>query len=270
MTYQGVYINLASSTARRESLERHLASVGALVQYERFEAVDYRNLSDPNGGSVGLRRTHERIAERFGGSRRHLHVIEDDILMANGAVPLFESMLANADAAVPGWDLILTDIYFPPVSDVFRIFFTKMLAYERDGTRCLLPLAGLDFASAASVFINRASIPKWHKLLTERPASVPIDLLIRQLVRQKLLSAYVTVPFLTTLGPANNDSTIRGKRTISQRVCELLRRGFFIEADHEALAAEMHGLVGDVEVHPLAALFSQAELFTLSDGWEKF
>src|SRR5688572_28444261 len=56
----------------------------------------------------------------------------------------------------------------------------------------------------------------------------------------------------------------------SRRIIDILRQGFFQEADREALLAEMQDLTGGAKVPALKALFVHAKMFSWSDRWEQF
>jgi hypothetical protein len=274
--YRGLFLNLDRNEKRRESLTRHLADLGLSARYQRFPAVDgravaaqYPTMLDP--GNLGLWLSHERIAQAHGSGDAHLHILEDDAILARDAVPIFERALAQADAQLGGWDLIFTDVLVPLNTDVFRLFADKVWTYTRSRQYVLLDLAQINFACTSSLFLNRFSIGKYASLLAGGwSLGLPIDLYLRQLVHEGRLKAYVTVPFMTSVSRDSLDSDIRGSVEGSRRVCEVLRRAFFQEADWHALSAEMSELTQGAAIPPLAALYLQAEGFSMSDQWVPF
>lgn len=213
--FTGFYLNLDRNTARRGSLTRHLEEVGALPRYRRFEAVDGRAVApayqtDLDPGSLGLWLTHERLMQSVGSPDAHLHLIEDDVILARDAVAVIDRTPAVADQ-LGEWDLIFTDVFVPIVAEVFRVLAEKVGMFEASGRRSLLDLADIPFASTSSVLINRASVRRYADLITGRWAGgVPIDLHLRRLVRERRLKAYLTVPFLTSFSPDSLASDIRG------------------------------------------------------------
>jgi hypothetical protein len=275
--YRGFFLNLARNEQRRTSLTRHLAAIGALARYRRVEAVDgravapaYETRLDP--GNLGLWLTHERVLREHGAADAHLHLLEDDAVLARGAVGIFEDLLRQADERLGGWDLLFTDVLVPLNDpDVFRLFAKEAAAHTQARTFSVVNLARIDFACTSSVFINKASAGKYAGLIAGRwAAGLPIDLYIRGLVRRGELKAYVTVPFVTSVSPDGLASDIRGRVDRSRRVCELVRRAFFLEADLGALLAEMRDLTRGARLSPLASLYLEAESFTLSDQWVPF
>jgi len=99
---------------------------------------------------------------------------------------------------------------------------------------------------------------------------VPIDLYVRGLVNQKLLKAYVTVPFLTSISPDSLQSDIRGEIDLSRAVFDTFRRSFFQDSDVPTLAVEMRKLIEEIAPSPLEMIYLDALLFTLSDRYVHF
>ncbi len=274
VVYEGFYINLEQNEKRRRFLERHLDDIGAISRYRRFQAVDGRHVCsnfptklDP--GSLGLWLTHENIIETHASTGKHLHILEDDSLLAKNAVSLFEQALQHADKNLEGWDLLFTETMVP--FDAFRIYADLMTEYGRTHRHAYLDLAPLYLACMSSFFINKSSLAKYFGLIKGKwSLGTPIDMYVRQLIRKKQLKAYVTVPFMTTLSPESNSSDIRGDLDMSHRVYDVFRRGFFQEADLDSLRKEMQALTQGTTVSPLAGLYLNAMVFYLSDRWVRF
>jgi len=275
--YQGFFINLARNEKRRDALVRHLEEIGAAPHYRRFEAVDgravagdYNTTLDP--GNLGLWLSNLNLLNSNRGTDRHLHIVEDDTVFAKDAVALFSHALAVADKHLPGWDLLFTDIYVPCDLNTFRLFSEKMSAWQANGTAyALVDLEQIAFACTSSFFVNRSSVDKLANVLAGQwAAGLPIDLYLRHLVQQRHLKAHVTMPFLTSLGRENVDSDIRGNTDLSRKVCNILRRAFFKEADTGALLEEMQELTKNAKLAPLARIFVDTLSFALSDQWVSF
>lgn len=274
--YRGVFINLARSTRRRATLVRHLKEIGVVSRYERFEAVDGRAVAarfptelDP--GNLGIWLTHEALlrTHRSLGLDLHLHILEDDTVLAKRARQKFEQVLSQADA-LSSWDLLFTDIFVPLSVQTFRVFVENIDRHAQSGRHALVDLASIGFASCCSMFVNKRSVAKYARLIRGNWAlGMPLDLFIRQLVHQGALRAYVTVPFLTSIADSVQ-SDVRGRTDRSRQVCDVLRRGLFEEADHPALLARMRALTKGARLSDRAALFVKAESFSLSDQWTPF
>jgi len=272
--YRGYFINLARSRRRRAALLRHLEDIGAAARYQRVDAVDGRAVaadfsSQLDPGSLGVWLTHEALLRACRSVDRHLHVIEDDTIFARRAVRTFDVVLRQADEQLE-WDLIFTEILVPFSVPVFRQLAGEIEAHARSKRSALIDLAGIAFAGATSFFINRNAIDKYAALIAGKwSLGQPLDLFIRQQVRDGALRAYVTVPFLTSISNSV-ESDVRGRLTRSEQVCNVLRRGFFEDADLRSLQREMRTLMKGARLSELAGLFAAAASFAASDRWKPF
>ena len=275
--YQGFFINLDRNETRRRSLAKHLEEIGAASRYRRIEAVDgravaphYQTELDP--GSLGCWLSHVKTAEANRGAKNHLHIIEDDTIFGRNVVNMFDGLLESADAKLSGWDLIFTDLYLVPGdARTFRELSGRMRQYQQSKTRGLLDLQHASFSAMSSYFVNSQSIDRFIRLVSGREtAGVPIDLYVRGLVNQKLLKAYLTVPFLTSISSDSLQSDIRGEMELSRAVFDTFRRSFFQDADVHELAVEMRKLIEGIAPSPLEMIYLDALLFTLSDRYVHF
>jgi hypothetical protein len=270
--YRGYFLNLKRNEQRRESFARHLEVRRAAARYERFEAVDgqtvvHQGRTSLRAGELGLWLSHERLVQANRSPSVHLHIVEDDVRFATDAVGQMEAVLAYADEMESGWDLIFTEILVPIHWDLFYQFAEYMKGHSQSGAHALLDLASMPFAGLTSVFVNKRSVDKYFSLISGNwTKGQPLDLYIAELVRQKLLKAVVTVPFLTSLGPEALQSDIREDGDLGQQVTQIYRRAFFEEADPMSLIREMRALLQGIQVSPLAALYLQAAAFVLSDA----
>jgi hypothetical protein len=275
--YRGVFLNLASNENRRAALTQHLAQVGAASRYERCEAIDGRaaaaeHPTNLDSGNLGLWLTHEKLVSSAGASPGgHLHIIEDDAVLANNIVELLEGILANADNRFPTWDLLFTDVFLPPQTDLFLLYLQKLRLYHQSRTYTMIDLARINFACTTSMVINKASFAKYAGLIGGNwKLGKPIDIYLRQMVQTGRLKAFLTVPFLTSISSDSANSDIRGSLDRSRRVCDTFRRALFPEADLSSLHREMQALTAGAKVSPLAALYLNAEMFMLSDQFVHF
>jgi GR25 family glycosyltransferase involved in LPS biosynthesis len=274
--YKGFFINLSSSQERREALARHLEEIGAAARYQRFEAVDgrtvahqYKTSLDP--GNLGCWLSNLGVLTANRSSDLHLHIIEDDIIFARNAVHRLDSLLAHADAHLE-WDLIFSEIQAPfPDISVFLLFREKLALYEQSNRYSFIPLSGMRYSSLCSYFVNRRSIDKLAKLIAGKwTVGLPLDLYVRDLVNQKVLTASVILPFLTSLSPLNLESVVRGPYDRSRTIATVFRRAFFKEADLQSLASQTQELIQGAQLSPLTSLYLNTLLFALSDQWTRF
>jgi len=276
--YRGLYINMERNEERRAALERHLAQIGAAERYERFPAVDGRAAAGDHptrldSGNLGLWLSLESILASGRASILHLHILEDDAMLASDFLPRCDALLSRADAEMADWDVIFTDRSIPADLETYKIMLGALLEYRSNGRVSLLPLDGIgSFGGTTSYLINRRSIAKLGGLIAGQWAvGAPIDLFLRMQADRGLVRAYFTAPFLSTLSPQSIASDIRGSLDRSRRVWDIFRRAFFVNADEPALLAEMHELTKDAKItRPLHALFLMAQKFQLSDQWQNF
>ena len=278
--YRGVFINLAEDERRREALLSNLASAGIASWYAhvraidgRIEAANHPTALDP--GALGLWLTHEKIAEDSSGGTEHLHILEDDAVVASDARLLFPKALRIADRRLGDWELLFTETFVP-----FALFETYRKAMERfhaKGQLSYLELASCYTSGMTSFFINRKSIDKYAGLIKGKwRLGIPIDLYLRQFMRSGRLRALVTVPFLSSVSAHNNQSNIRGPLDVSRRVCDVFRRGFFVGADLDELVEEMVRLTGRTggaapkAAAPLMQLYLSGYAFSRSDRFVDF
>jgi GR25 family glycosyltransferase involved in LPS biosynthesis len=273
--YRGYFLNLQRNEQRRNALVQHLTEIGAAERYERFAAVDGRAEApghptklDP--GNLGLWLSHERLL-KAAATDKHVHILEDDAIMSRQAVELLDGLLAHMEQNNTAWDLLFTDIFVHPRTDPFLTFYEKMKQFSQTQSYGILDLVKIPFACTSSVLFNKASIGKYLGLMTGKwSVGIPIDLYIGKLVHSSQLKAFVTMPFITSISADSNTSDIRGDLDRSRRVCDVLRRGFFQEANIPQLISEMQELTAGAKISPLVNLYLNAEMFRLSDAFQSF
>jgi GR25 family glycosyltransferase involved in LPS biosynthesis len=272
--YRGLFINLPQNERRRNALLSNLASAGITAWYTHLPAVDGRaemahfpTKLDP--GALGLWLTHQRIVEEFRGSTEHLHIVEDDVVVAKDARRLFRMALKSADQSFGDWDLLFTETFVP--FELFDTYRERMDVFRAKGLVSYLDLASCYASCMTSFFLNRNSIDKYARLIKDQwRTGIPIDLYLRRLLRKGELRALVTVPFLSSVSDDKDQSDIRGPLDASRRVYDVFRRGFFIDADLDELIQEMRRLTADTIVSPLTQLYLAGYAFYRSDKYESF
>jgi GR25 family glycosyltransferase involved in LPS biosynthesis len=273
--YQGFFINLQRNEQRRKALLLHLEEVGAAARYQPFEAVDgqaeaphYSTPLDP--GSLGLWLSDLKLLNGNRSTGVHLHIIEDDTVLVRNAVPLFDAILNTADTQLAAWDVLFTDILIWRELSTF-VHFSRKAAEWQGKNYTLFDLENISFGCTSSFFVNRSSVGKLADLLGDNwRIGAPIDLFLRRLVKQRLLKAFVTLPFMTSLSSDCIKSDIRGALDRSRRVCNVYRRAFFVEANLEALREEMHALVSEERIAPMTQIYLDMLSFTLTDQFVWF
>ncbi|MGD0463837.1 MAG: hypothetical protein ABSB74_15225 [Tepidisphaeraceae bacterium] len=275
--YRGFFINLDRNQKRLASVTRNLADVGLADMYQRVPAVDGRTLGPEyatqlNAGNLGLWLTHERLMRANRSSDVHLHVIEDDALLPADAKHCLNDMLDRADTHLKSWDLIFTDIFLQLEVSCFQLLSDAREQYHQSRTLNYFPLKHLlGFAGTSSIFFNKNSIDKYLKLLSGNwTKGLPIDFYLRSLVKDQLLDAYITMPFLTSLSVNTYESDIGNPMDLSQRVLNLYRLAAYKDANLTEMAEEMRKLTANSTVPTYARLFLDAVTFLLSDRYVNF
>ena len=272
--YRGLFINLAQSEARRNALLSSLSVAGISAWYTHVPAIDGKgqaaNLATQlDAGELGLWLTHEKIVEEFSGSAEHLHILEDDVVVAKEAKRLLPMALESADRNFGDWDLLFTETFVP--FELFETYRQRMQVFHQRARIAYLDLASCYASCMTSFFLNRNSIEKYAGLIRDKwSVGIPIDLFLRRLLRKRELRALVTVPFLSSISAENDQSNIRGELDMSRRVYDVFRRGFFIDADLNALVQEMGRLTGGAAVSALTQLYLSGYAFYRSDRYVSF
>jgi GR25 family glycosyltransferase involved in LPS biosynthesis len=194
--YRGVFLNLERSVNRRESLVRHLEEIGASSRYERFEAVDGREVQDQyhtklDAGNLGLWLTHEKLLHTIGASATaHLHIIEDDVVFSRSAGAAIEGALRFMDSQYPNWDLLFTDVFVQPGTHYFDIFRQQVEKFPQ--TKCyeIMDLSRIPFACTSSMIVRKSSVPKYANLILGKwTEGLAIDIYLLNMVKQHRINA---------------------------------------------------------------------------------
>jgi GR25 family glycosyltransferase involved in LPS biosynthesis len=234
-------------------------------------AVAHQYETKLDAGALGLWLTNEKLLAASAGSDAHLHVIEDDIILAKNAAGMLPALLKYADETVPDWDLVFTNVLLPLKYRLFTAIAKQLESHKKTGKIILLNLRGRYLANSTSFFVNKRSIEKCSRLLAgARSRGIPIDMYFRALIHTGDLNAFTCLPFLSSMSAENNISDIRGELGVSRRVYHTYSRSLFIDADHDALQRELVELSQGAKRSPLAEIYLGVLGFVLSDKYEKF
>lgn len=216
---RGVYINLASATARRAQCESFLAQAGVEEFYSRFEAVAGKDHLDQyaesglSAGKIGCWLSHLNVLRDNIEGDYHLHVLEDDFELTS-AFPHLIQDLDQRTRNIPDWDILFTDFSLAITKDVFamRDLIHRVDQLYQNNQYTVEDATNLFAAGNSSYIVNRKSKRKVAELLEQGLGSrLPQDLYMRELARQGKLKIVVTLPYLTTLSDAFMESDILGR-----------------------------------------------------------
>jgi GR25 family glycosyltransferase involved in LPS biosynthesis len=248
MDYLGFYINLDSSPNRKEEIVTQLEQLQLLSQYSRFSAADGNVLNFKNSslraGEIGCFTSHYLLLEKNLTQTQHLHVIEDDVILSQATKPTLQ-MLLNSKL-LDNFDIIFTDTCLP--FDLFKIrayktLFDSSVGKDESGRLIsvkeftVIDLKESYIGATSSFLVHKNAIAKLYNILQQEMKiglHKPLDLFIRDKIREGLISAACIFPFITSIRLDHLvTSTIseRSEHDLSLLALSLIRHSFFIECD---------------------------------------
>jgi GR25 family glycosyltransferase involved in LPS biosynthesis len=208
---KGFYINLDHSRERRRSMEAQLKALGLADSYQRFAAIDGREVTVrpdvKNRAEVGCYLSHLEVIRRNAGQDGWLHVLEDDVLVSRYAPSAIAAVTATP--AMDIYDIIFTNVRFwagvghtANVRDIFDRSVVVSPAGEVTKIKGVttVALGTIDFFFANSYLVNPRSIDRTADLLARDLRAEPfrqVDHALARLSRQGDLVMACTMPFLS-------------------------------------------------------------------------
>jgi GR25 family glycosyltransferase involved in LPS biosynthesis len=265
--YDGFYINLKTSTKRNQELRENLKSLDLLDRYTRIEGVNGRaeypkhhNIG-VNAGSLGCSLSHMKVLQENLDNPRHLHILEDDAVLHKSVSEVFIGVCDKVE-----WDIIFTSVYFSFLSlRNFHKLKESMKNYREHNAVSLTNLYSIPFKGLTSYFINKDSIRKIHQLICQDTFQRKNDSYINKLVQEKKITAWVSIPFVSTLSSENTFSTINESYNSNLLALEILREAFFIDADWDRLCQKAKTHREGLDVHPLIQIYSDTNEIILDN-----
>lgn len=218
----GCFINLDRSPDRRLSCEQQLSSQ-SILNYSRLQAADgaaesanYPSANHPtakySAGKLGCWLSHLKALEQSLAHSGHQHILEDDFIFTR----VFKSFYDNFESHVKilgDWDIVFCDIDLAGmhnVADMNRLI-RRVSELEKSNKIAFEDAVKIYGAGNSSYIINKSRKEKIYSLMkTGFDSGLPNDLYLRKLIREGVVKAYVTLPFVTTVSDAFNNSTILG------------------------------------------------------------
>jgi GR25 family glycosyltransferase involved in LPS biosynthesis len=286
--FSGRYINLDCSTQRRGKLEQQLRDLNIEEVYSRFSAVDGSCVTRGAGGisprEYGCFASHERLLKESCLLSTHLHVLEDDALLAPEFVPVIGQVISQG--VLDEFDLLFTDIYVSwdplQIASLERTRRKNIDVDPNTGHESLkgvtvFDLKGKGLACTSSYVVSQRSLARVAELLARAVSAgptVPVDLVLRQLVDTGQLKAACTVPFVTSLdlGLAAG-STIHGDLSgpeLSRLACAVVRHTFFVRPDWEMVYRILQRYFPPEDRNPRRRVISQLMEFLVSGNAHAF
>lgn len=261
MRYQGYYINLADSVARRDAIERQLERWQLNDRYRRFEAIRgdlavERAETALSPGQLGCWLSHLAIWRQAPAAAGHVHVLEDDVALT----PLLIQVLEQMQLDDSSWDLLFTDVYFhpPPTPEQFVQLRQARTAFLERQKISLIDLRQLAFTGTTSYLVNQNSLARLPSLLAGGwRRNQTIDVAIQEQVRRGELRARLVFPFLSTLNPEHETSTA-GMQGPATPALNAFRQAWFYAADPQAIHRRVGGCECQTGTQPLLELYLHA------------
>jgi GR25 family glycosyltransferase involved in LPS biosynthesis len=243
-----LYINLDAASERRAALEASFAQNRCanwdLVRIPALDSEFVRRRGVPGElkpGEKGCYLSHLAAIEVVAKLEEPALVVEDDAMFGPRSLPLIEASfdMANREFA---WDLMFTDVGFcHPVVVAQLLLLRRKLALSR--TIDLKPLKGYGFFATSAYVVNPLAAARVLDELRVERLDVPFDLACRRMVDLDKIKGVFTFPFLTTLSPvADGTSIVREHGDEPKgpgRSWNLLRRLLWVEGDAYDPAGEV-------------------------------
>lgn len=285
--YNGLYINLDRSTARRDAMERQLDRLELSPLYTRFAAIDGATLNSPRSaigkGETGCFHSHYRALLSARPRGTFVHILEDDAVLSSNVRPVIEQAITQN--VFEQFDVLFTDTFVAPHLGMLK--FLKSAFDQLPPTRPLnlndlkvVDLASQNFSCLTSYVVSAKAIDRVLGLYQQEIAlgpRAPVDLFLRAAVNAGQLRAACLFPFITSFDLDEVEkSTLDERSEKTERpavmVLAALRYSFFVDRDLEtakrALDAATAAARSKSDDH--RAFIGQALDFVISDEFKEF
>ena len=236
-SYQGHYINLKDSVNRDEFMQQQFADMQVQAYYSRFEAIAIGEKPTviPVGTFAprekGCLASHIRLLEQNTHSDKHLHILEDDVILCQHHHLLLERILSHMPNE---WDIIYTGYTLIEFEASRYEVLTKIYKQLHEGEKhslSVIALDNIDILGAFSYVINRASINKVYEIVKE--SNHPIDFLYQKASKDNLIKSFAIAPSIAKHAP-KFPSTVRKEHNPKAYYVQCLYQElFYITANME-------------------------------------
>jgi len=285
VAYLGYYINLDRSPDRRAAMEAQLARLDPPTPYQRFPALDGNPRGIVSGtltdAEIGCLTSHYLLLHAHRDGAAHLHVIEDDAVLARRTPRFIEQIIH--DGALDQTDIVFTSTVLSQHLESFADFYREIRAVWKtnidrapDGTATQIRFGAVPYLGGTeSYLVNRRSIGLVCDIIArdmDSGAHNPIDLLLRSAAERGELGIQCLFPFITSVPPGAFISTKehRNNKLLSIFAMELLRHSFFAECDMTAAQALADRMLPNTDEDPQQRLHARIVAFVASDAFERF
>lgn len=272
----GAFINLDRGLDRRAAMETQFRGLEPPVSYRRFPAIEGNPFGVQSAslteGEIGNFTSHTLLLQMHLNSAAHLHVLEDDAMMARRMPVFLDAIIASG--ALDAHDILFTETMVPMNAAFYRDGrrrYRQNIRRGPDGTALAVHFDIIPYiASVSSYVVNRASIRKVSELANEALAggpNLPFDNFLNDSAQRGRLKIGCVFPFITSIQPGGFASTIAGpgRGTRSNLAVELMRHSFFVDCDmRHTLTMARERLAGDgtdlqSELHAVLGGFAMSD-----------
>jgi len=209
-----LYINLDAATDRRAFVEGNFAEcshrepvIGRVAAID-IATVTANGVPGTNGpGEKACYLSHLKALRQSLEHDDEVLIAEDDVLFSPASTATIEGVPRAFEGR--NWDLVFTDICVPRPRAMVNLFGMVKQARQK-GDLYYLPLKGdFFFAGSTSYIVNRHSKRKLLDLMEGQPLNRPYDLGMRDQIAMGKLTAFVILPFATSLSKYGDNTQIQ-------------------------------------------------------------
>jgi hypothetical protein len=248
LPWRGYFINLDRSGDRRAAMEAQLARAGLGEAYQRFAAIGGEGR--PAGcrllpGQYGCFRSHHDLLAAAPPDGRHVHVLEDDAVLAPDIGRWLQSTIAAGPLAA--FDIAFTDISFGddlPLIRMLKQLFDRSIGRDGAPTLSVLDLRTVAFSATTSYLVSPGSVGRVAAALKrglDAGPTRPVDLHLRDEVRAGRLRAALIFPFLTSVDGGQASTIVEAD--VTKTATLLLRNSFFLGRDLAASRRQLDAIL---------------------------
>ena len=258
MQFKGYYINLGNCIERNNKMKQQLLESGIAEQYQRFEAISGQGRPEHaqtklTPGHLGCWLSHQELWAEAEKTNSHLHIMEDDAIIGN----LLSTTLKSIELEDTSWDLLFTDAYFHPSPSPEQFERLRRLKQDFYNNRkiALVDLKNISFTGTSSYLINHRSARKLIDLINGKwNSNLTIDVYLQKLVSQGRIKAYVTIPFLSAIGPENIASTT-GSQGPALPALNAFRESWYYDSAPQEIYARIKPCKCDTGTEPMLGIY---------------
>lgn len=268
------YINLESATTRRSSLEGSFSENNVQGDWilSRFAAISgtderaQKTAGACTDNEKGCFLSHASLVQQAEQSKEVHWIVEDDVRFWPESFAVVSDFInSNADA---DWDILFTDTVIRSFGSMADLYVARKKLPPQQIE--YINLGACPFSSAVSYVINPKRAQKVASVLAV-PSSIdkPWDIYVASIVHEGKLTAYFTLPFVTSFAACAQQSQIRDMELDVGVVLSRAFRSLMCVQPDVRLAKEMLSKINPDFVDEQADCFGKIMANFMSDKFPK-